>query len=209
VGALYIADGHHRAASASRVRAQLRDSNPSHTGEEDYNGFLSVIFPAGQVRVLPYNRVVRDLNGLTPAGFRERLASTFAVTRVEQASPSKPGDIHMYQGHAWWRLSFDGSRAGLTAAAQLDVSLLQKLILGPMLGIEDPRVDDRVDFVGGIHGTETLEQRVCSGRAAVAFAMYPVSIEQLMTIADAGEMMPPKSTWFEPKLRDGLFIHDI
>lgn len=206
---LYIADGHHRAASASRARAVLRNLHRAHTGEEEYNAFLSVIFPASEVRVMPYNRVVKDLRGHTSETVRDLLASTFEVSPAARPSPECAGDIHMYVDGAWWRLRFAGPRDCLSAVAQLDVSLLQELVLGPILGIYDPRVDERIDFVGGIHGTAELEQRVDSGSAAAAFAMYPVNLEQLMAIADAGGVMPPKSTWFEPKLRDGLFIHDI
>lgn len=209
VPCLYIADGHHRAASASRTRATLRAANPNHTGNEEYNRFLAVIFPASQLRILPYNRIVFDLGGLTPARLREGLAAHFTVTSADSPSPERPGVVHMYLEKRWWRLVYKGDPASLPPVDGLDVSLLQALVLGPLLGIDDPRVSKRIDFVGGIRGTAELEKRVDSGEAAVAFSMYPTTLDQLMAIADANEIMPPKSTWFEPKLRDGLFVHDI
>jgi uncharacterized protein (DUF1015 family) len=207
---LYIADGHHRAAGASRVRALLRQRNPAHSGREEYNAFLSVIFPAGQLRILPYNRVVVDLQGRSQAAFREALAQTpFRLAPAASATPAEGGTVHMFlEGH-WWSLTFSGNRSALSPTEQLDVSLLQNHVLGPLLGIDDPRTSKRIDFVGGIRGTGELERRVASGTAAVAFSMFPATLEQLMAISDAEQIMPPKSTWFEPKLRDGLFVHDI
>jgi uncharacterized protein (DUF1015 family) len=209
VPCLYIADGHHRAASASRTRAALRDANPNHTGDEEYNGFLSVIFPASQLQILPYNRVVFDLNGRTPEQLREGIAQSFEVSKADSPSPDRPGVVHMYLEKEWWRLVYRGDTSVLSPVECLDVSLLQSLVLAPLLGIDDPRTSNRIDFVGGIRGTAELEKRVNSGEAAVAFSMYPTTLDQLMAISDAGEIMPPKSTWFEPKLRDGLFVHDI
>ncbi len=207
---LYIADGHHRAASASRTRAALSKRNPVHSGREEYNAFLGVIFPASQLRILPYNRVVVDLMERTPAAFREALARTpFRLAPAASPVPAQGGTVHLYlEGH-WWCLTFSGDRHGLSPVDQLDVSLLQNHILGPLLGIDDPRTSKRIDFVGGIRGTSELEARVSSGKAAVAFSMFPTTLDQLMAISDADQIMPPKSTWFEPKLRDGLFIHDI
>lgn len=209
VPCLYIADGHHRAASASRTRAALRDANPNHTGNEEYNGFLSVIFPASQLQILPYNRIVFDLNGRTAAQLRAEITMSFDVSPAASPSPDSPGVVHMYLEKKWWRLAYQGDRAALSPVDCLDVSLLQALILAPILGIDDPRTSKRIDFVGGIRGTAELEKRVDSGEAAVAFSMYPTTLDQLMAISDAGAIMPPKSTWFEPKLRDGLFVHDI
>jgi len=207
---LYIADGHHRAASASRTRANLRKGNPGHTGREEYNSFLSVIFPASQLRILPYNRLVLDLQGRTPAALREALAQTpFRLSPVASATPGQGGTVHMYLEGQWWALVFGGDTQTLSPVDRLDVSLLQNHVLAPLLGIDDPRTSKRIDFVGGIRGTGELERRVDAGHAAVAFSMYPTTLDQLMAISDADQIMPPKSTWFEPKLRDGLFIHDI
>ncbi len=209
---LYIADGHHRAASASRARAALRDRNAQHTGEEEYNRFLTVIFPDDQMQILPYNRAVKDLNGLSPDAFVAAVRESFAVT--EDANPRGPGHAghwHMYADGRWYGLKLkDGARVDeVDPTATLDVSLLQNNLLAPVLGISDPRTDKRIDFVGGIRGTDELARLVDSGRAAVAFALYPTSIEDLLRVSDANAVMPPKSTWFEPKLRDGLFIHQI
>ncbi len=209
VPCLYIADGHHRAASASRARETLRQANPAHDGTEDYNGVLSVIFPASQVRVLPYNRVVHGLNGHTPETLLDRLRTVGSVEPADTPQPQAAGQVHVYLDGAWWRLTFGGATEALPPAARLDVSLLQDRVLEPVLGIADPRTDERIEFVGGIRGTDALVKAVEADGADVAFSMYPVSVEQLMAIADAGAVMPPKSTWFEPKLRDGLFTHDI
>ena len=209
VPSLYIADGHHRAASASRARATLRDANPTHAGNEEYNRFLAVIFPASQLRILPYNRIVKDLNGLTASMLRERIGKSFDVSPVEAPAPDAPRSVHMYLENKWWKLVYAGDATALSPVDGLDVSLLQDLVLAPLLGIGDPRTDERIDFIGGIRGTRVLEELFEQGEAAVAFSMYPTTVEQLIAISDAGEVMPPKSTWFEPKLRDGLFVHDI
>ena len=207
--ALYIADGHHRAASASRARRTLRADNPGHTGTEEYNRFLAVVFPASHVHILPYNRIVHDLNGMTPAALLDRLAPSFELARDVKPTPDTQGDIHMYLDGTWWGLRFTGQTECLPPVERLDVSLLQALVFGPNFGIIDPRTDHRLDFVGGIRGTGDLERAVNSGKAAVAFSMYPTSVDELMAISDDNGVMPPKSTWFEPKLRDGLFVHDI
>ncbi|HEX6623538.1 MAG TPA: DUF1015 family protein, partial [Pyrinomonadaceae bacterium] len=210
---LYIADGHHRAAGASRARATLRDQNPSHTGDEGYNRFLAVIFPADQMRILPYNRVVKDLNGLSEDDFLSKVSERFDVTPdANPRGPGKPGHWHMYTGGKWYGLTLEDGGAPKNdedPTASLDVSVLQDNLLGPVLGIKDVRTDKRIDFVGGIRGTEELVRLVDEGAAAVAFALYPTSIEDLIRVSDAEGIMPPKSTWFEPKLRDGILIHTI
>ncbi len=209
VPCLYIADGHHRAASASRTRAECMKSNPSHTGKEDYNYFLAVVFPESQLRILPYNRVVKDLNGRSTKAFKEGLEKNFKISPAANPSPSNPGEICMYLEKKWHLLTpkFDASK--LDVIGRLDVSVLQDRVLAPLLGIDDPRTSKRIDFVGGIRGTKELEKLVESGKFAVAFSMYPTTVRQLMEIADAGEIMPPKSTWFEPKLRDGMVCHNF
>lgn len=213
VPALYIADGHHRAASASRARATLRDQNPGHTGQEEYNRFLAVAFPDEQMKILPYHRVVKDLNGRGEDEFLEAVRNRFGVTDgARREGPGKAGHWHMYLGGKWYGLTLRDD-AALTLSddptATLDVSLLQNNLLDPLLGVTDPRTDKRIDFVGGIRGTAELERLVDSGRAAVAFALYATSIEDLLRVSDAGGVMPPKSTWFEPKLRDAILIHTI
>ncbi|MFZ4775102.1 MAG: DUF1015 domain-containing protein, partial [Terrimicrobiaceae bacterium] len=202
----YVADGHHRSASAARVGRELREANPNHTGDEEYNWFLCVLFPADQLRILPYNRVVNDLNGLTPEEFLAKAGKIFDVKEGAPATPLGPGNVSMFFGGRWIGLSWKADSSA-DPVSRLDVSILQDCLLAPVLGIDDPRTSKRIDFVGGIRGTKELEERVTSGRAAVAFSMYPVTVDQLMDIADAGQIMPPKSTWFEPKLRSGLFIH--
>jgi uncharacterized protein (DUF1015 family) len=203
----YVADGHHRSASAYRVAEERRAANPAHTGDEDYNWFLCVLFPGAQLKILPYNRVVADLNGLTKETFIEKiLSSGFDVAECDCSKPSSPGEVRMYLDGKWFAVSWKADPHADPVGA-LDVSVLQDRLLGPILGIDDPRTSERVDFIGGIRGTVELEKRVDSGRDAVAFSMYPVTVEQLMAIADAGQIMAPKSTWFEPKLRSGLFIH--
>ncbi len=209
IPALYIADGHHRAASASRVRASRRHDNPNHTGQEPYNRFLAVLFPAGQLQILPYNRVVVDLNGRSPDAFAEALRGVAEVADQAPPIPTRPGTCSVYLAGRWRGLAFRVDPSRLSVIDRLDVSILQNQVLAPLLGIDDPRTSDRIDFVGGIRGTGELEQRVDSGTAAVAFSMYPTTLEQLMAIADAGQIMPPKSTWFEPKLRDAMLIHQI
>lgn len=202
----YVADGHHRSASNARCARDLKAANPNHTGKEDYNWFLSVVFPAGQLKILPYNRVVRDLAGMSEAQFLQQLGEVCKVSESGEKSPTAPNYVDMYLGKKWYTLKFENTES-LGAVESLDVSLLQERVLAPLLKIGDPRTDDRIDFVGGIRGTAELERLVDSGKFAVAFSMYPTTVAQLMAIADAGEIMPPKSTWFEPKLRSGLFIH--
>ncbi len=202
----YIADGHHRAASAARVARERKAANPGHTGNEEYNWFQAVLFPATQLRILPYNRCVKDLNGLSEDRFMEAVRSAFTVCDKTVPAPKQPANISMYFQGKWWGLSWTPEKV-MNPVAALDVSVLQDRLLNPVLGIDDPRTNSRIEFVGGIRGTDELEERVKSGRAAVAFSMYPTTVEQLMAISDAGQVMPPKSTWFEPKLRDGLIIH--
>ena len=202
----YVADGHHRSASNARCARFFKAENPNHTGDEDYNWFLSVVFPAGQLRILPYNRVVRDLAGNTKERFLEKLSKVCKVEKSGAKSPDGSKKVSMYIDGQWYLLSFDNTD-GLDAVSSLDVALLQDRVLAPILGIGDPRTDERIDFVGGIKGTDELEKLVNSGKFAVAFSMYPTTTDQLMAIADAGQIMPPKSTWFEPKLRSGLFVH--
>jgi len=207
---LYIADGHHRAASASRARAELKEQSFSQTGQENYNYFLAVVFPDSQLQILPYNRVVRDLNGLSKAGFLDIIKKEFEVTENGSALPARPGNWSMYLDGKWYGLKLlpiDPPPKGTVAS--LDVSILQDRLLDPMLGIVNVRTDSRVDFIGGLRGTAELERLVNEGKAAVAFALYPTTVDELLRVSDAGEVMPPKSTWFEPKLRDGLLIHTI
>ena len=207
---LYIADGHHRAASASRARAELKEQSFSNTGQEDYNYFLAVIFPDSQLQILPYNRVVRDLNGLSKAGFLDIVKKEFEVTENGSAVPASAGQWSMYLDGKWYGLKLlpiDPPPQGTVAS--LDVSILQDRLLDPMLGIVDVRTDKRIDFIGGLRGTDELERLVNEDKAAVAFSLYPTTVEELLRVSDAGEVMPPKSTWFEPKLRDGLLIHTI
>jgi len=205
VPALYIADGHHRAASAARARRELAGPGGA-SGAWDW--FLAVAFPDVQVRILPYNRVVTDLGSSTPQALLAALAARFTV-RDGPAVPERRGEVACFLDGAWRTIDFGGAPAEASPADRLDVSRLQNGVLAPMLGIEDVRTDRRLDFVGGARGTGELEARVRSGRAAVAFSLHPVSVEELMAISDAGGTMPPKSTWFEPKLRDGLLSHAI
>jgi uncharacterized protein (DUF1015 family) len=205
IPALYIADGHHRAASAARARRQLQ-SDPGGAGEAE--SFLAVAFPHDQVQVLPYNRTVKDLGQYTPETFLAALRTRFDVVDGP-ATPVQRGHVAMFLQDRWHTLVLGEAPAGLSPADALDVSRLQDVVMGPLLGLGDVRSDKRIDFVGGARGTGELERLVTSGRAAVAFSMYPVSVEDLMTVCDAGGIMPPKSTWFEPKLRDGLLSHVI
>lgn len=206
--ALYIADGHHRSASASRIAAARRAANPGHTGSESYNFFLSVVFPAHQMRILDYNRVIADLNGLSAQAFLERVSVAFGVEPAASAvKPERPGVFGMYLDGKWYRLSIRPELIPADPVGRLDVSLLQNNLIAPILGIADPRRDKRIDFVGGIRGLPELEKRVNSGEMALAFALHPTRMEDLMAVADANEVMPPKSTWFEPKLADGLASH--
>jgi uncharacterized protein (DUF1015 family) len=202
----YIADGHHRAASAFRVGKKRQAANPGLPPEADSNWFLSVLFPGEELFILPYNRAVKDLNGLTPEEFVNKVESIFSLKYTTVKDPTEPGQCCMYLGGKWHALSWQPA-ANASPIDQLDVSILQDRLLNPVLGIEDPRTSKRIDFIGGIRGTQELEKLVDSGAAAVAFSMYPVTVDQLMAISDAGQIMPPKSTWFEPKLRSGLFVH--
>jgi uncharacterized protein (DUF1015 family) len=201
----YIADGHHRAASAARVARLRRERNPHHTGAEDYNWFLCVLFPASELKILPYNRIVLDLNGLSSADFLAKAKSLFGLVEDAAPSPTAVGQVSMYLGGKWYGLVVK-PEAGADPVSRLDVSVLQDKLLAPVLGITDVRTSKRIDFVGGIRGPGELMKRV-DAEGGVAFSMYPVTLGQLMDIADAGQIMPPKSTWFEPKLRSGLFIH--
>lgn len=206
---VYIADGHHRAASASRARAELR-TNPDHDGGEEYNFFLTVLFPADQLRILPYNRVVKDLSAMSAGEFLTALSAKFDIADAASPSPAQKSEICMYLGGRWHSLTLpSGTTNPIDPISSLDVSVLQERVLDPLLGITDVRADKRIEFVGGIRGTAALEEMVNDGRAAVAFSLYPVTVDELMAIADANEIMPPKSTWFEPKLRDGLLSHLI
>jgi len=207
---LYIADGHHRAASASRARAELREQSFAHTGKEDYNYFLTVIFPDSQVQILAYNRTVQDLNGLTQEQFLDTVKEQFTIHENANAEPPERGNWSMYLDGKWYGLQLSPATtlpSGTVAA--LDVSILQDRLLDPILGIKDVRTDKRVDFIGGLRGTKELERLVDEGKAAVAFSLFPTTVSELLMVSDANEIMPPKSTWFEPKLRDGLLIHTI
>ena len=211
VPTLYVADGHHRSAAAARVGRELASRNPRHTGAEEYNFFLAVLFPHDQLRIMDYNRVVRDLNGKSEREFLAGLPPAFAVEkRAGRFTPGMKGEFGLYLGGGWHRMVADPSLTGNPDPVErLDVAILQKHLLAPLLGIDDPRTSKRIDFVGGIRGFAELERRVDSGEMKVAFALYPTSIGELLAIADAGKIMPPKSTWFEPKLRDGLVIHKV
>ena len=202
--ALYIADGHHRAASAARAHERFGSGE----AEAEHAWFLAVAFPDDQTQILPYNRLVKDLHGHTPDSFLAALRATFAVRGGGPATPAKKGECAMHLAGRWYMISLASDAPG-DPIGSLDVSILQDRVLAPLLGVSDPRTDKRIDFVGGIRGTGELEQAVASGRAAVAFSMHPVGVGNLMAIADAGGVMPPKSTWFEPKLRDGLLSHLI
>lgn len=209
---LYIADGHHRSAAAARVREQQRSQNPVHTGQEDYNFFLAVAFPHTMMKIMDYNRVVSDLAGLTPVEFLERISRQFDVMSWESGAvkPDRPQAFGLYLAGRWYQLTAKPEIVPVDSlTGKLDVSLLQDHLLEPVLGIHDVRTDKRIGFVGGIRGMAELERLVDSGRFAAAFSLYPTAIEDLMAIADANEIMPPKSTWFEPKLRDAMVIHMI
>ena len=206
--ALYIADGHHRSASASRIAATRRAANPAHTGSEPYNFFLSVIFPAHEMRILDYNRLITDLNGLSAEALLGKLGAAFSVEPAASAvKPDRPGRFGLYLAGQWYRLDIRPDLIPADPVGRLDVSLLQNNLIAPLLGITDPRRDKRIDFVGGIRGLAELEKRVNSGEMALALAFHPTRMEDLMAVADANEVMPPKSTWFEPKLADGLASH--
>lgn len=210
IGEIYIADGHHRAASAVRVGFLRREAHPNYSGDEEFNYFLSVLFPDDQLMIMDYNRVVKDLNGMNTETFLEKIQSLFEVSEgsESQIRPEKKGEFSMYLEDKWYLCKIKAVNQSEDPVGGLDVSLLQELLLAPVLGIGDPKTDKRIDFVGGIRGLQELERRVHTD-CAVAFAMYPTSIGELFDVADAGLLMPPKSTWFEPKLRSGLFIHEI
>jgi uncharacterized protein (DUF1015 family) len=209
---LYIADGHHRSASAVKVGLKRREQYPGYMGTEEFNFFLSVLFPDEQLYIMDYNRVVKDLNGNSETEFLNKVREKFLIQEVNGAESFKPVEKHtfgMYLDGRWYKLTAkEGTYNAQDPVDRLDVSIMQNNLLRPILGIEDPRTDKRIDFVGGIRGLEELERRVREGMK-VAFAMYPTTIDDLMAIADAGEVMPPKSTWFEPKLRSGLFVHEL
>ncbi len=208
IPATYVADGHHRSASAAKVGAMRRAANPNHTGSEPYNYFLAVMFPESELKILAYNRVILALPG-TQADFLTALNEKFAVENNGKAVPEKAGEICMYINGEWSTLTPKQMPEATDPVAALDVSILQNEVLGPMLNIEDPRESNDIDFIGGIKGTAELEKWVNDGRAVMAFSMYPTSMEQLFAVADAGMLMPPKSTWFEPKLRSGLLVNTL
>ena len=212
MNALYIADGHHRCASAVRVGQKRRAANANHTGNEEYNYFLSVIFPDEELMIMDYNRVVHDLNGNTKEQFMEKLAEVFTIGEpvAEEVKPQEKGQVGMYLGGSWRLLTMKDSVKSTDPVDGLDVAILQDYVLDKILGITDPKTDNRIEFVGGIRGLGELKKRVDAlPQDGVAFAMYPTQISELFAVADAGRLMPPKSTWFEPKLRSGIFIHEI
>jgi len=210
VPSLYIADGHHRVESAELARKKLAAENPNHTGEEEYNYVLAGIFPADELRILAYNRAVTELNGTSEDEFSSRLAECFVVSETANKRPSNPGDICMYLSGTWYNLHFAIDRhGGPDPLDRLDVTILQDHVLRAILGIKDERTDKRILFVGGSESPEKLQRMVDEGRARVAFSLYPTSIEDLLEVSDRGEIMPPKSTWFDPKLKDGILIHLI
>lgn len=210
INAIYIADGHHRCASAVKVGLKRREANPGYTGEEEYNYFLSVLFPDDELMIMDYNRVVKDLNGMTEEEFKEKLSEIYEIGAPSDAPvhPKKKGETAMHLKGKWYLLTLKESFYNSDPVDGLDVSVLQKYVLAELLDIRDPKTDRRIDFVGGIRGLEELERRATSD-CVLAFAMYPTSIAELFAVADAGLLMPPKSTWFEPKLRSGLFIHEL
>lgn len=211
VPATYIADGHHRAASAARVAQEFRDQELNITGDESFNYFITCIFPADQLQIMDYNRVVKDLDGRSPGEFLEALEPDFALTPVgkEAFRPQQPHEFGLYIEGQWYKMVARSGTFPADPIGVLDVSILQENVLGKILGINDPRTDKRVEFVGGIRGLQELERRVDNGEMAAAFSCYPVSIQQLFEVADSGNVMPPKSTWFEPKTRDGLVVYTI
>ena len=207
---LYVADGHHRSAAGTIVAQTRRTDNPDHDGTEEYNFFLAVIFPKSHMKILAYNRAVADLNGLTPADLIDRIEEKFEVSQGASPEPEKGHSYSMYLDGEWFGLEpIDGSYPADHPVKCLDASILQENLLSPILGIEDPRTSQRIKFIGGIRGTKELEKLVDSGKFQVAFSMYPTSIEELLAVADSGNVMPPKSTWFEPKLRSGMVVHQI
>ncbi len=209
IDSIYIADGHHRAASAVKVGLKRREANPGYTGEEEFNYFLSVLFPDEELMILPYNRVIKDLNGYSQEDFMAKVQEVFEVEVSDEAvMPAKKATFGMYLGKTWYTLTAKEQILSNDPVDGLDVALLQNSLLEPVLGIHDPKTDKRIDFVGGIRGLQELERR-CDEDCVLAFSMYPTSIQELFAVADANRLMPPKSTWFEPKLRSGLFIHRI
>ncbi|MDL2308594.1 DUF1015 family protein [Bacteroidales bacterium OttesenSCG-928-C03] len=209
---LYVADGHHRTAAAALVGSEKRAKNSNHTGNEEYNYFMTVLFPASQLKIIDYNRVVKDLNGMTTEEFLNRLAETFDVEKIgpKEYKPTNLHEFSMYLDGNWYKLNAkQGTYNDNDPIGVLDVTILSNLVLDNLLGIKDLRTDKRVDFVGGIRGIGELQRRVDNGEMKVAFALYPVSMQQLIDIADTGNIMPPKTTWFEPKLRSGLVIHEL
>jgi len=211
VPALYVADGHHRTAAAARVGQKRKENNPGHDGTERYNYFMTVAFPDHQLKIFDYNRVVRDLNGHTTDSFLDLLGKDFTIKKVDfsEAKPSRMRELSLYLSGQWYLLQSHLQERLDDPVRDLDVTVLSENVLEPILDIKDLRKSDRIDFVGGIRGLDELQRRVDSGEMAAAFALYPVSMEQLLSIADQGEIMPPKTTWFEPKLRSGLFVHSI
>lgn len=211
VDAFYIADGHHRAAAGARAAVELRRELGGYTGEEEFNYFLAALFPHNQLKILDYNRVVRDLNGLTSDEFLSRMRTKFDVEPCDRVcKPERKHEFSVFLDGRWYKaVALPGTFDHEDAIESLDVSILQNNVLAPILGIENPRTDKRIDFVGGVHGLEELERLVTSGQFAIAFALYPTSIEDLLRVADEGKIMPPKSTWFEPKLKSGVVVHLI
>ncbi len=210
IPSLYVADGHHRTAAAARVGQERMNSNPNHSGEEEYNFFMTVLFPDNQLKIYDYNRVVRDLNGLTVEDFLEKLRGSFSISPMEIGKkPVLKGNFTMYLAGKWYEMVSTNTSISNTTIGKLDVTYLSEKVLNEILGITDLRKDERIDFVGGIRGLKELKKRVDSGEMKAAFALFPVSMEEIISISDAGEIMPPKTTWFEPKLRSGLFIHDL
>lgn len=210
VPSIYIADGHHRIESALRAREVLRQGNPDHRGDEPYNFVMAGLFPAEQLRILPYNRVIKDLNGLDKETFFDQLRDHFIIADTVEKTPKRPGVISMYIDGEWWKLRFNPrDTSGSDPVKNLDVSILQDGVLGPVLGIDNVTTDERIVFVGGRRGTAELERIVDAGEARVAFSLYPTAMEDLLAVSDMGQVMPPKSTWFDPKLKDGLLVHRI
>ena len=208
---LYVADGHHRTAAAARIGERRKKQNPDHTGDEEYNLFLAVLFSDQELEIFDYNRVIKDLNGLSPTEFIEKISGNFSLLQKSEKAirPLQKGDFSVYLDKNWYLFSPLSREFENDPVKNLDVSYLSDYIFEPILGISDQRTDDRIDFVGGIRGLEELAKRVDSGDMAVAFALFPVSMDELLNVADEGKIMPPKSTWFEPKLRSGLFVHEL
>lgn len=208
ISTLYVADGHHRSASGAIIARRHKEKNPGHTGKEEYNYFLAVIFPKTQMKIMAYNRVVQDLKGRTPEQFIKEISSSFSVERSGKKEPSSNLEYSMYLDGGWYTVKpLQGTFPADDPVRSLDASILQENLLHPALDVENPRTASHIDFVGGIRGTRELERLVDSGRYTVAFSLYPVSVDQLIAVADSGNVMPPKSTWFEPKLRSGLVVH--